>query len=468
MTKEQIIERITKEKTGTSYSNECILLAMDEFAAIQNKVLIDAINQMIKESNAGKSLPHIDSSVAKIGRDALASYAAPQNKKEIASEYIKDYMKYAEFRRLLGNRSEWTIDKVKSLNHFEITEALEGYRQMIFDLDNMFYAVTEGVEQWETECNILKRKIKKLEGQVTGKSAGVFVKESDGVPKNSNLVHINYSAGETDFKVTGFYEPSEKKWYRADGTPLVWYPNLEWLDESGEAGTADDLIDFAMWMYKQDPEWQQDFPTEEHIRKVAASRVGRYLKTGEAGKQPAPIWYTREGIFIWLRNECYSDGIATELSGLIAEHLQLAFEKGYQKGQEGKQPEQQEINPGFLEGLKKEPLNAIRTLVLMQLSEEEKAALLRWLTPEQQPAAVSPNSDALASHPNFDQLVSMIKKLFYDYQEDVLKASKDRIDKAWERYKTLNHLFLDAPGSAQTEVSGEQKCKGGDHELNKQ
>lgn len=63
--------------------------------------------------------------------------------------------------------------------------------------------------------------------------------------------------------------------------------------------------------------------------------------------------------------------------------------------------------------------------------------------PAQQAAVVSPDSDALASPPNFDQLVAMIEKLFRDYLTDVMKEPAKGIDKAWERYKILNHLYRD-------------------------
>jgi hypothetical protein len=50
-------------------------------------------------------------------------------------------------------------------------------------------------------------------------------------------------------------------------------------------------------------------------------------------------------------------------------------------------------------------------------------------------------SDARATPPSFGEMVEMIKKLFTDYLEDVIKAKPSEITKSWERYKTLNHLF---------------------------
>jgi len=313
-----------------------------------NKVLIDALKEILHYIDRWEKLYGDYSSMDALrvkAKAALASYAeqAPTDKREIASQYIKEYAEFSKYRDWLGGRTELTMESVRAMNHAEIFETMKGYLQMFSDFDAMLHAVAEGAEQWKSDCVELKEKLEKMIGQVTGKSAG-----------KQQLTDLRNS----------FYDQ---------------------MPSSGEI-KAWDMIKWAQAMF-------QEFD-----------------------------------VFIDALDE---------------------------SGEAGKQPEQQEINPGFLEGLSKEPLNAIRTLILTQLSEEEKAALLRWLTPEQQPATVSPDSDALASHPNFNQLVSMIKKLFYDYQEDVLKASTDRIDKAWERYKTLNHLFQVAP--TQTEVSEEQK-----------
>ncbi|MGN6416155.1 MAG: hypothetical protein ACTHMC_01595 [Pseudobacter sp.] len=65
---------------------------------------------------------------------------------------------------------------------------------------------------------------------------------------------------------------------------------------------------------------------------------------------------------------------------------------------------------------------------------------------EQLPAEVSEHSDALASPPNFDQLVSIIEKLFRENLEN-FKIDPGRIALAWKRYKALNHLYRDAPGT---------------------
>lgn len=65
----------------------------------------------------------------------------------------------------------------------------------------------------------------------------------DKVPENNNLVHIRFTTGKNDFKLTGFYEPPEKKWYGQYGKPLEWAPNLEWLDESEKSFTIKDIED---------------------------------------------------------------------------------------------------------------------------------------------------------------------------------------------------------------------------------
>src|SRR5688572_25775311 len=52
-------------------------------------------------------------------------------------------------------------------------------------------------------------------------------------------------------------------------------------------------------------------------------------------------------------------------------------------------------------------------------------------------------SDARPTPPSFDELVELIKKLFIDYLEDVIKSPPSEIAKSWERYKVLNHLWQD-------------------------
>lgn len=59
----------------------------------------------------------------------------------------------------------------------------------------------------------------------------------------------------------------------------------------------------------------------------------------------APIWYTKEEIYNWLRHENYSEQIANELSDKWATSSQFAFEKGWQK--RGQQEKDVSVKPGF-------------------------------------------------------------------------------------------------------------------------
>jgi hypothetical protein len=52
-------------------------------------------------------------------------------------------------------------------------------------------------------------------------------------------------------------------------------------------------------------------------------------------------------------------------------------------------------------------------------------------------------SDARLTPPSFDEMVGLIKKLFTDYLEDVMKTPPSQIAEAWERYSCLNHLYQD-------------------------
>jgi hypothetical protein len=45
-----------------------------------------------------------------------------------------------------------------------------------------------------------------------------------------------------------------------------------------------------------------------------------------------PIWYTENEMYQWLIRENYSEQIAKELSSKWADHLQGAFNKGFEKG----------------------------------------------------------------------------------------------------------------------------------------
>lgn len=75
---------------------------------------------------------------------------------EIASQYLKDYRQLCEYKHLLGEETDWTLEKIKGLNKVEILEALKGYQQIVKELDGMFYAVAEGAQEWEREAKEAK------------------------------------------------------------------------------------------------------------------------------------------------------------------------------------------------------------------------------------------------------------------------------------------------------------------------
>jgi hypothetical protein len=72
----------------------------------------------------------------------------------------------------------------------------------------------------------------------------------------------------------------------------------------------------------------------------------------------------------------------------------------------------------------------------------------------------SKTSDALQQPPSFDDMVGLIKKLFTDYLTDIQKNAftAEEIEKAWERYKILNHLYQDE--SPSTEGNKEREIDG--------
>jgi len=58
---------------------------------------------------------------------------------------------------------------------------------------------------------------------------------------------------------------------------------------------------------------------------------------------------------------------------------------------------------------------------------------------------ISPDSDALAHAPTFNELVELIEKNFRDVLEGSRAFTPEEIDKSWSRYKALNHLYQDEP-----------------------
>lgn len=75
-------------------------------------------------------------------------------------------------------------------------------------------------------------------------------------------------------------------------------------------------------------------------------------------------------------------------------------------------------------------------------------------------------SDALQHPPSFEQMVGLIEKLFKDYLQDIRPkmVTSEEIDKAWQRYKTLNHLWQDdqpQPGAVSATIEyGVEKFEG--------
>ncbi len=57
-------------------------------------------------------------------------------------------------------------------------------------------------------------------------------------------------------------------------------------------------------------------------------------------------------------------------------------------------------------------------------------------------------SDAIQRPPTFEELVGLIKKLYFDYLEDVLKNTPEERERSWKRYETLNHLYQDEQQNA--------------------
>lgn len=67
-TKEQILEK--HFISDGPLDHDPILSAMDEYA----KPAVDALKEIIKMSNAGKILSHIDSSIATVAKEAIKQY----------------------------------------------------------------------------------------------------------------------------------------------------------------------------------------------------------------------------------------------------------------------------------------------------------------------------------------------------------------------------------------------------------
>ncbi len=119
-------------------------------------------------------------------------------------------------------------------------------------------------------------------------------------------------------------------------------------------------------------------------------------------------------------------------------------------GEAGKLPEQQEINAGFLEGLKKEPFNVIRNMILKYLDSEQQTALLRWLTPEHQPADAARIHELSLMVRTLSRI--LVKKPCSPVEQKMVEEADEYLKKHFNPADVLR---------AQSEVPGEQK--GGAH-----
>ena len=90
-----------------------------------------------------------------------------------------------------------------------------------------------------------------------------WIKASDRVPANNNMVHINYRTDKTKFMLTGYYEPIQQKWFRQSRDILEWAPNLEWLDESEPSFSIEDMED-SYFEGKNGDRSFENFMKQEH------------------------------------------------------------------------------------------------------------------------------------------------------------------------------------------------------------
>lgn len=73
------------------------------------------------------------------------------------SSYVQEYKQMKEYQKFLGGPTEWTKEKIKTMNRIEILEALRGYQELIQFLDNTIYAIEEGCAQWEERAKQAER-----------------------------------------------------------------------------------------------------------------------------------------------------------------------------------------------------------------------------------------------------------------------------------------------------------------------
>lgn len=196
---------------------------MKRNAELINKKLMDLGKLDLKLAIIGHGMPENDSSEElelKVHNQIIANQVAGMSLEKAI--YEAGYSAGMDFEREIKGGVDWAKRQFDSFNKW-LSEGGYSYDgEYYYDEKNNFYAPDQ---IWE-----------RYSGIITDFPTGaVWVKANKRLPINNNLVHINFSTGRTDFKLTGYYEPSEGKWYKTDRTILEWAPNLEWLDESGKS-----------------------------------------------------------------------------------------------------------------------------------------------------------------------------------------------------------------------------------------
>uniref|UniRef100_UPI003BEF0140 hypothetical protein n=1 Tax=Burkholderia arboris TaxID=488730 RepID=UPI003BEF0140 len=92
------------------------------------------------------------------------------------------------------------------------------------------------------------------------------------------------------------------------------------------------------------PRGSTDYFSAGQMRAFASAAIAQAMglpnrdtEDGEVRAVP-PRWYSREEIYQALVRMKYSDGIAQEISDWVVRHLQLAFNKGFEKGARARRP----------------------------------------------------------------------------------------------------------------------------------
>jgi len=93
-----------------------------------------------------------------------------------------------------------------------------------------------------------------------------WIKSSERTPLNNNLVHVQFSTGKTDFKTTAFFE--NLNWFRQDGSMLISFGIIEWLDESEPSFTLDEMHQCFLDAFMKGIENGEPFPALEKYFKT--------------------------------------------------------------------------------------------------------------------------------------------------------------------------------------------------------